>query len=623
MQGIAVRLHDGDSQGDDEERRALTAAARKVLELLTPRERRRAGAVLAMMLVMAVLETAGVASIMPFLAVLGNPATLQTNPVLGWFYGRGGFDSPERFLLGAGGAAFLLVLLSSVFRVFTHHAMIRFAEGRIHALGSRLFQAYLRQPWTFFLDRNSAHLATRVLTEVEVLVARVIQPALQLLAYGLTVLALVTFLVVVDPVLASIVSAFVAIVYGAVYLGSERLLHRMGAARARASRARLQAMSEAFGGIKELKVLAREGAYVRHFDAASGRLARYGATAATLAVAPRYLVEALGVGAVLAMTLVLSGTRQDLGTVLPLMGLYVFAAYRLLPAAQHIYGALSSLRYGLPAIDAVSEDLRRGPPAAPAPSSGPAPPAPLPLALAGRVRLEGVGFQYPGGKGWALRDVDLDVEPGASVGLVGATGAGKTTLVDLVLGLLEPTEGRILVGGIPLEGDALPRWQRSVGYVPQSVYLVDGSVTENIAFGVEQHAIDRAAVEQAARLACLHDFVVRELPQGYATDVGERGVRLSGGQRQRIGIARALYHDPAVLVLDEATSALDADTERQVLEQVRRPVTARTTLVVSHRRAAVEWCDMIVTLESGRMKVVGSPRELPDSGAEGRTLSVT
>ncbi len=595
----------------------MPTTVQKFLVLFTPRERRRGLVVLGMMLLLALLETAGVASIMPFLAVLGNPSMVETNPVLAWMYAKGRFTSVDSFLFALGIGAFALVVLSAVFRIGTTYAMTRFTQMRRYSIGARLLQIYLRQPYSFFLNRNSADLAKSILSEVDILVNQVIKPGMNMIAYGMVMLVLAVFLVAMDPVLALVVILIVGGCYGGVYMAVRGLLGRMGGDRVQANRETFIAASEAFGGIKDLKVLGREQAYVQRFRGPAVRFAQHQSLYTTLSGTPKYLIEAVGFGGVLALALYLMGTRADLGEILPLLGLYAFAGYRLLPAAQHIYAGVSSLRFGLPAVDAVYEDLCKESPLHARSTS-----RLEPLPLEESVRFDGVRFRYPGAAGDALQGLDLTINARTSVAFVGATGAGKTTAADLILGLLLPTEGKILVDGKALTLANLSQWQRSIGYVPQSIYLADASAAENIAFGLDPDEIDQEAVERAARTANIHEFIANELPHGYGTEVGERGVRLSGGQRQRIGIARALYHDPALLVLDEATSALDTGTERAIMESVERLSGEKTIVMIAHRMSTVRACDQIIVLEGGQVTGSGSFEELKQSNATFRRLAV-
>ena len=575
--------------------------AGKILDLLSLREKKTGGVVLGMMLVLAFLETAGVASVMPFLAVLGQPELVETQPVLAWVYERGGFESVDRFLFLLGVGAFVMVLVSAVFRIVTTYAMTRWTQMRRYSIGARLLATYLRQPYEFFLNRNSADLSKSILSEVDELVLKVFRPALHLIAYSLVAIVLVGFLIWLDPVVALLVATVVGGAYGLIYLSVRGVLSRMGEDRLRANRQRFTAASEALGGIKDLKVLGREEAYLRRFRGPASRFARHQSLSLTLSTVPKYLIEAVGFGGVLLLALALLRTGGNLGTVLPILGVYTFAGYRLLPSAQHIFRSISDLRFGLPAVEDAWRELQLGTESGGTPREGKDK-----LRLIQALCLKNVHFRYPGADHDALQGLNADIPAGRSVAFIGATGAGKTTAIDLILGLLSPTRGQIEVDGTPLTDERVRAWQRNIGYVPQSIFLADASVAENIALGIPSEQIDRDAVQRAAKMAAIHDFIEARLPKGYDTEVGERGVRLSGGQRQRLGIARALYHEPDVLVLDEATSALDSRTEASIVEALGRLEGKKTIIMIAHRLSTVERCDRIFLLEHGRQVSTGT-----------------
>ena len=556
----------------------MPSVARKILGLLSPRERARGALLLGLMIVTALMEVIGVASVMPFLAVLGNPKIVTTNAVLHRFLIGTGLHSVHSFLFLLGVIAFVTVVFSSLVKAANQYASARFSNMRGHTIALRLLRVYLRQPYAFFLGRNSAELSKTILSEVDHVVVGVITPAVQILASGIALIALITLLMIANFQLALIVGGVLGLAYAGIYWKVRNLLLRVGVDRVKANEERFTAASEAVGGIKDIKVLGCEAAYIQRFGGPSLRFACHRATNVVLSQVPRYAIEAIGFGGMIVLILFLMRMRNDLGAVLPLIGLYAFATFRLLPAAQLVYQGFSNLRFGIPALNRICDDMRLRERAL---SSEDANLAPLPLTR--QILFENVSFQYPGAKRTSISSLDISIPVNSMIGLVGSTGAGKTTAVDLLLGLLEPTNGRILVDETELTEVNLARWQRNLGYVPQQVYLADASISENIAFGIDSGKIDFAAVENAARAAQIHSFVENELPKGYRTLVGERGIRLSGGQRQRIGIARALYHDPAVLVMDEATSALDSETEDAVMHAICELGGLKTIVIIAHR----------------------------------------
>ncbi|WP_290652172.1 ABC transporter ATP-binding protein [Aquisalimonas sp.] len=577
----------------------------KMLSLLNRKEKRRGALVLGMVIIMALLETAGVASVMPFLSVLGNPEVVETNAVLNALYNGLGFTSVDTFILALGAAAFGLVLLSAAFRTLTHYVMNHFIEMRRHTLGKRLLETYLRQPYAYFLDRHSGDMAKSILSEVDQLVLNVFRPGMQMIAYLFVVIAIVALLVAVNPWLALGVAVVIGGMYALVFTAVRGVLGRVGRDRAQANAERFTAASEALGGIKDIKLLGREHAYLARFDGPSSRQARHQATNRTLAQVPKFLIEAISFGGIIALALILlatqGGTGSDaLGEILPVFGLYAFAGYRLLPAAQHIYAGLAKLRFGAAAVDGIYQDLHQR--AALAELHKRAPEALVPRRT---IALDNIHYTYPNAERPALRDINLEIPVGSSVGIIGTTGAGKTTLVDVFLGLLRPTQGAITVDGQPVTDANLRAWQQALGYVPQEIFLTDSTVAENIALGVPPEQIDYEQVIRCARLAQLHAFIMNDMPKQYASVVGERGVRLSGGQRQRIGIARALYHEPPVLVFDEATSALDNRTEQAVMEAIEALAHQKTIILIAHRLTTVKACDQVALLDQGQVAALG------------------
>ena len=590
----------------------------RVLALLTPQELRHGLLVLALMLTLALFETAGVASVVPFLAVLGNPDMIESNALLSWLYALGQFEATNTFLLALGIGAFAMILTSAVVRTVTTYVMNRFVQMRSASVSTRLMENYLAQPYEYFLGRNSADLSKTIISEVTTVVNQVMKPLMELGSSGLVVLILTALLLLVDPVVTVLIALIFGAVYGGTYLTVRNLVQRMGHGRVQANRKRFLIASEAFSGIKDLKVLGRERTYLSRFRASAVRYSRLVYRQAILAAVPRYAVEALAFGGILILALILLAARQDLGEILPLLGLYTLGGYRLLPAAQRIYASANALRFGSPAVDLVYRDLvsiRVSPPPATEAS-------PVPL-LEQEIRFDRVSYSYPDQRSQAVSEISLTIRAKSVVGLVGRTGAGKTTIVDLILGLVRPHEGRILVDSVPLTDGMLSAWRRRIGYVPQTVYLADASVAANIAFGVAPHLVDPASVERAARIANIHDFVMEKLPVGYRTKVGDRGVRLSGGQRQRIGIARALYHDPALLVLDEATAALDAATEEAILQSLFVGSDgAKTVVLIAHRLSTIQHCDQLLVMEHGRIADTGTFDELRRSSTAFRRVAV-
>lgn len=583
---------------------------RKLLSMLTPRERKQGALVLVLAFVMALFETAGVAAVFPFFLVLSDPEVVATNPYLGWAYDRGGFETHQAFLLALALVTFGVLITSALIRSLGDYTMTRFMQMRRHSLSSRLFAGYLAQPYVFFLNRHSGDMAKNILAEVEQVTMFALSPILRFTISTTMLLAVLSFLVIMDPIIALVAAMVLGTAYATIFLTIRKLISRNSARRTAADTTRYTLTREALSGIKDIRILGKEQSYLDQFHPPSIEVAKMQAANLVLGQLPKYLVEAIGFGGMLILCVVLlasTGPAANAATILPKLGIYAFAGYRMLPSVQGIYRALVELRFGAKAVEVLHDEMTQLVPA----SS----PAPLHadnrdrISINKTITLETLGFAHDGAR-QGLDGISLTIPTGSSVGIVGGTGAGKTTLIDLFLGLLTPQKGQICVDDTPLTPERIRAWQATIGYVPQSIFLSDTSIAENIALGLPAGQIDMARVEQVARMAQLDQFIESDLPDAYHTMVGESGVRLSGGQRQRIGIARALYHDPDILVFDEATSALDTKTEREVMRAIAGLHGQKTILMVAHRISTVAACDNIILLEQGAIAAQGSYAEL-------------
>ncbi|HEV2620735.1 MAG TPA: ABC transporter ATP-binding protein [Frateuria sp.] len=574
----------------------MLSTLKKIWTIFTPAERRKAIRMLVLVVLMAMAETASVLSIMPFLSVLGRPAIIHETPLLLDLYRRLGLTDTRQFIFLLGFASIALVIASSLFKTVTLHVLNRFVHMERHSISTRLLSRYLEQPYEFFLVHNPSILAKNVLSEVDQLLFELVQPLSQLLAQGAVLLAMTLLIFCYDALTAICIMATLAVLYGTIYVLVRKRLAHIGKERQAADGQRYQACNEALGGIKDVKITHATKAYLGHFERASHLFSRHVATNETLAQSPLYLVEATGYTGLIVIALVLLLRSNDIAHVLPALGLYGFAAYRMLPSAQIMYRGLAKLRFASPHLDSIARDLDL--PKEPTAKPGNA------LSLHREIRLGRIRYAYPSApEKWIFDGFDLVIPANSSVGIIGKSGAGKSTLMDILLGLLNPQEGVMSVDGVPITADNAADWQRTIGYVPQHIYLSDATVTENIAFGVPRKAIDMAAVKRAARAAQIHEFVVGELPQGYDTQVGDRGIRLSGGQRQRIGIARALYRDPTVLLFDEATSALDPQTEVELNSAIRQLSASKTIIIIAHKETSLNDCDRVLSIHKD-----GNPR---------------
>lgn len=558
--------------------------------MLTPAERRSAVALLGLMLIGMVLETLGVGLIVPTLALVTQRDFAVHYPALQPVFQI--LDNPSQQSLIIGGMLALVVtyIVKATFLAFLAWRQTRFLFGMRARLSQQLFTVYLCQPYTFHLQRNSAKLVTNAVTEVVQFIHSGMIPGMLLLTESLVVIGLCSLLVVVEPVGAVIVLS----VLGAVSFGFYRLtrsrITRWGKARQQHDSLSMQHLQQGLGGVKEAKLLGRERDFLTQYRIHSTESARVGGLMYTLQQLPRLWLEVLAISGFAILVISMLAQGRALEAVLPTLGLFAASAFRLMPSINRVLGAVQSLRYGLPVIDVLHKELSLVIPKTVDTQRSAMP-------FHGILEVSRVTYAYPGSAEPALKDISLVIQPGESVGFVGASGAGKSTLVDILLGLLTPSTGEIRVGDKDIH-ENLRNWQDQIGYVPQSIFLTDDTFRRNVAFGLPNEQIDDAAVRRAIRAAQLEEFA-NSLPDGLETLVGERGVRLSGGQRQRIGIARALYHDPAVLVLDEATSALDPVTEESVMQAITALQGAKTIIIVAHRLSTVAHCDRLYRLHEG------------------------
>ena len=631
-----------------------TSAWRKAWDLLDRRERIQAFGVLIMAIIGGAASAGMVGAVMPFLSVLADPGRIARVPQLAWAYEAFGFDSAYGFLVALGAGALGVVVLSLCIQILKVYVIARFTTMRVYSISSRLMARYLGQPYEYFLDHHSGDMGTRVLSEAQMAVNEFIKPTTDFIAALLSVLSIVGFLLWVQPVVTLVALVTVGGIYGAIYSLTRARLRALGKVRATANTERYRIATEALGGVKDIKLLGREHSYVERFRKPAHRMAQARIRASLLKQIPTLAIQALVFGGVIALCLVLldpvafaEGTA--LGVILPLLGVFALAGQRLMPELNKLYGAATTIQTGRAALEMVHDDLYGSGPQTSLPRH-----QPDGLGLKAALEFRNVSYRYPqadaappfsaaliipryktprpaataprdpapskpGSAG--VSNISLTIRAGERIGIVGGTGAGKTTLADLILGLLEPRAGQILVDDTPLDSSNIRAWQQSVGYVPQEIFLTDADLAENIALGVPPKEIDLDRVYRAARIAQIDTFIRKELPQGYKTTVGERGVRLSGGQRQRVGIARALYHDADLIVFDEATSALDNMTEREVMAAIDALPGDKTVLMIAHRLSTVRGCDRIIVLDHGRLVGLGPWDELMETSPEFRRIA--
>ena len=586
-------------------------AFKKILDLLTESEKKRAIFLLFLILIMAIIDMLGVASILPFIGVLANPNLIETNLILKNIYllsNSFGVNNINQFLFALGITVFLLLMISLILRAITQYVQVHFSFMREYSIGKRLIEGYLHQPYSWFLSRHSADLGKSILSEVSETIGGVIMPILTIISQTIVVIALLLLLIVIDPLLAISIGTVLFISYGIVFYFMKNLLSKIGSERLKANTDRFATISEAFGAAKEVKVGGLEQVYIDRFVKPAHVYAKNKSLASVIGQLPRFFIEGVAFGGMIILTLLMMIRGNGFANIVPIIALYTFAGYRLMPALQQIYASVTQLRFSNSTLNALHKDLMSLKYKKNLNDSKSI------IQLKKNIKLNDIYFNYPNKKIPALKKINVEIPAFQKIGVIGLTGSGKTTMIDIILGLLEPTQGTLSVDDKLIDSSNKRSWQRNIGYVPQQIYLSDATVAENIAFGEVKERIDLKAMEEASRMANLHNFVINELPDNYHTTIGERGVRLSGGQRQRIAIARALYHKPEILILDEATSALDNFTEKAVMEAMDNLANKITIILIAHRLTTVKNCDTVFLIDNGSLKSQGSFEEVSKSG---------
>jgi len=582
----------------------------KSLALLTKAEKRRGLIVLILAIFMGLFEVIGVASVVPFLTILANPNIINENNILKFTYQNLKFEDVDSFLIFLGIAAFLLIIIASVVRTLGQYALTRFAQMRRHSLASRLLELYIYKPYNFFINRNSSELSKIILSEVDQVINGVFQPGAIMVGQIFTVLAIVVFLFVVDPLVCLIAASSFGGIYLIIYFLIQSYLKKIGKNQIEFNKKRFEATQEAFGAIKEIKLYSKESVYLNRFNNPSIKMAQTISSGTVMGQVPKFAIEAFAFGGILILSMFLMNkyggySSNALGSVLPLLGLYAFAGYRLIPAMQIIYYSLTQVRFFSPAIENIYKDLIANKNYSETTSS-----ELQKVDFQETMELRDLNFSYENSGNRAIKNISLKIKFGESIGIVGATGSGKSSLVNLMLGLLEPDSGHILIDGTQINLSNVRSWQRNIAYVPQDIFLLDTSIKQNIALGEDDENIDLIKLNECIRIAQLDKLISEDLEFGLDTIVGERGIRLSGGQKQRIGIARALYQDPKIIFFDEATSSLDSVTEKKIINSLEELYGKYTLIMIAHRVTTLKSCNQIFVLDKGLISDQGEYNDL-------------
>ena len=568
-----------------------------------------------LMLVSAFAEVVSLGAVLPFLGILVAPDRVFNHPIVADIAQVWGITSADQLLLPLTVAFAAAALTAGAIRVFLLWISNRLAFASGADLGIDVYRRTLYQPYSTHVARNSSEVVSGMTRKIDGVVFGVLVPLLTMVSSGVLLVVITIALFVIDPIVASVAAVGFGTSYGLITWVSRRRLNRNSQRIAHEQTQVVKALQEGLGGIRDVLLDGTQQAYCDIYRDADHPLRRAQSSNIFISITPRYIMESLGMVLIAALAYVLSGQVGGIATVLPMLGALALGAQRLLPALQHVYYSWAMIAGSHASLDDIIALLDQPLPE----EKQQLPPKPLPFKNA--IRFEAVRYRYTSDGPWVLEDLNLTIPMGARVGFVGSTGSGKSTALDLLMGLLMPTDGKLLVDGQPLNGNRVRAWQQTIAHVPQTIYLADASIAENIAFGVPFETIDMDRVQQVASQAQIADFI-ESGPDGYNALVGERGIFLSGGQRQRIGIARALYKKANVLVFDEATSALDNATEQSVMDAIEGLSSELTILFIAHRLTTIQRCDIIVELQNGKVVAQGNYEQLLDHSPTFRKMAM-
>lgn len=575
---------------------------------LNLRRRLQLGALLALMIIVSFAEAISIATVVPFLSILTSPEWLFNHPIAQPLVGRLGFTESKELLKPLAILFASAAILSGGLRLLLHWVQTRLGYAIGADFSFSIYRRTLYQPYSVHLSRNSSQLIIGVTAKADGVVHQALLPVFNLFTAAIMLFTTLAALVAVQPFVAVTAIASFGAIYAFVIGLTRSRLSRDGQFINSQQTLIVKALQEALGGIRDVLIDGTQQMYCRVYQKADRQLRTAQANVGIVAISPRYIVEAVGIALIAVMAYLLAGRPQGLGSTIPMMGMLALGAQRMLPVLQQAYSNWTVMRSGQAVLIEVLELLGQPlPPHADEPS-------PRPLPFARDIALYKLGFQYSPARPWVLRGLSLPIPKGSRIGFIGTTGSGKSTVLDIIMGLLIPTEGSLQIDGVEITSSNCRAWQAHIAHVPQNIYLADTTVAENIAFGVPSSQIDYVRVRRAARRAQIAD-TIESWEYGYETLVGERGVRLSGGQRQRIGIARALYKEVDVIVFDEATSALDTETESAVMAAINSLGGDLTILMVAHRLSTLRDCTQVIELADGAIRRVGTYQEIVDPAA--------
>lgn len=585
--------------------------------LLTSSQKKRFYRLQVLVVIMAFTELIGIVSIAPFMALIGDISILEGDNWLATLYTKSNINNQYEFIFYLGLIVLVILTVATIVTMYISWLLAMFATKVGAEIADRLYSHYLKQNWIFHSMGSSSELTKKIANESTRVTGQILLPLMLMNSRMVLTFSIAVTLFFYNPIVAIAGLVIFSAAYVVLFKLVRTRLQRNGENISNMYAERFKLMNEGFGGIKDVLLLGRSDGFIKRFLKTGSQLAYSQGTNTAMAQVPRYFMELLAFGSMIGLVLYLVANYEgDLGLILPILSVYALAGMKLLPALQQIYASMATLKGNLSAYQSIREDLI----ATNSYASETREPSRQRVATSTDIELKNVTFSYPNKAALALDNVSLKIKGNSVVGIVGTSGSGKSTLIDIIVSLINPQQGEVLIDGVALTNDNTRAWQNKIGFVPQAIFLTEGSVAENIAFGIEEHLIDYVKVINALKLAHLDDLV-ESLKDGVDTKVGERGVQLSGGQRQRLGIARALYDDAEVLVFDEATSALDGITEKIIMEAIRDFSGKKTLIMIAHRLNTVQNCDQIFMLEKGKIVDSGTYKSLLTSNEQFKKMA--
>lgn len=585
---------------------------KELFSLLTPEQRKRFYFLQLLVVIMALAEMVGIASIGPFMALVGDISLIERNEFFRQIYLTSGFTDPIDFLFAMGVIVLFIIGFVTLLSMYTVWKITLFAAQTGSEISDRLYTYYMQKDWMFHVNMSSAQLTKQISTESLRVTDLIIEPMMQINAKLVLVLFISVGIFIFDPLVALTGLAIFVTAYAVLFKIVRGALQKNSYAISDMSTERFRLMNEGFGGIKDVLMLGCKDGFIDDFQVSGKIFAHARGTNNALSQVPRYFMEFVAFGSMIGLVLFLIKSHDgSLEKILPVLAIYALAAFKLLPALQQIYGNLAIIKGNISAFESIKKDLEDSA-SNEAVNTGRGKERLFPKK---QIELKDITFTYQGQDSPALCNLNFIIPINSIIGIVGSSGSGKSTAVNLLLGLVSVEQGELLIDGVPITRQNERAWRNSIGFVPQSIFLSEGSILENVAFGLPIKDIDVNQVKKAIQLAHL-ESLVEQLPDGLYTKVGERGVRLSGGQRQRIGIARALYNDVDILVFDEATSALDGVTEKLIMDDIHELSGKKTIIMIAHRLKTVKKCNQIFLLDKGHLVDQGTYQDLLKSSKQ-------